>query len=71
MTESLPREVGVETRPCGNCGASLAVQENGDGSTSTVACEKCYPATEKASTTVENLPREHGVLDEEGDDGEG
>jgi hypothetical protein len=59
---TLPREVGVETRPCGNCGASLAVQENGDGSTSTVACEKCYPKTEKASVESEVMPREHGVV---------
>jgi hypothetical protein len=58
MDASLPRVMSVETRPCGNCGKELAVNTWADGSTSVVACDTCWPATEKASAAAAPVVRE-------------
>ena len=47
--DDFPRVLGVETRPCENCGKDLAVNTWADGSTSVVACDVCWPAKETAS----------------------
>lgn len=66
----MDRETSVETRECPNCGTHLAVVGLPDGATSTVLCQNCYgPAKAEKAAAEPELPREHGVEDDEdGDD---
>ena len=43
------REKGTASATCPNCGADLKVAALPDGGMAAARCEKCYPATEKAS----------------------
>lgn len=63
----MQRETGTQTKACPTCGASLAVVELADGSTSTVVCSSCYGGTTETAAVVEEV-RVFGVVDEDDDD---
>lgn len=69
MSEStLPRQTGEDrenTRPCPNCGQSLAVVQRDSGSLTTENCESCWSSTpvEQAAEAEPQVPVLTGLTD--------
>lgn len=59
------REMGVETQDCPNCGKSLNLVENADGSVAYESCSKCYPQASKKAAREQAEAQEAGVLPRE------
>lgn len=59
------RELGVETQGCPNCGKSLKLVENADGSVAYESCSKCYPPATKKAVREQSELQQAGVLPRE------